>query len=113
MREGLWVICLCAQWCDVCRQYRAGFEALAREWPGARFLWVDVEDEEGVVGDVDVETFPTLLIGDGRGVRFLGPLLPQAGVLGRLLQGLGSKGFSPVADGPAEALLRRIVASRA
>jgi hypothetical protein len=46
-------------------------------------------------------------------VRFLGPLLPQAGVLGRLLQGLGSKGFSPVADGPAEALLRRIVASRA
>jgi len=83
----LWVICLCAQWCDVCRQYRPAFESLSTNWPKIRFAWVDVEDEESVVGDVEVETFPTLLIGNIQGnVRFFGPLLPQAQVLQRLLK---------------------------
>jgi hypothetical protein len=36
------------------------------------------------VDDVDVETFPTLLIGQGARV-FLGPLLPQHAVLERLV----------------------------
>ena len=25
-----WVVCLCAGWCGVCREYRSGFEALAQ-----------------------------------------------------------------------------------
>lgn len=83
-----WVVCLCAAWCDVCCDYRAVFDALALEHPQARFVWVDVEDEEEVAGELDVETFPTLLLADGRHARFLGPLLPQAGVLGRLLSSL-------------------------
>ena len=83
-----WVVCLCASWCGVCRDYRALFDALAVAYPAARFVWVDVEDEEEVAGDLDVETFPTLLIADGRQARFLGPLLPQAPVLARLLTSL-------------------------
>ena len=74
--------CLCASWCGVCRDYRAVFDALALEHPQARFVWVDVEDEEDVAGELDVETFPTLLLADGLHARFLGPLLPQGGVLG-------------------------------
>ena len=109
----LWVVCLCAEWCDVCRQYRPGFEALAREWPRARFLWLDVEDEEDVAGDVEVETFPTLLIADSRGARFLGPLPPQPGVLGRMLQGLqGDEDAGPLDVARAQALYRRIAAGR-
>ena len=111
--EKIWVVCLCAQWCDVCRQYRPGFEALASAWPQARFLWVDVEDEEDVVGDIDVETFPTLRIGGARGVRFLGPLLPQIGVLERMLQGLAGEASPPESGTEAAALLGRIIASRA
>ena len=58
---------------------------LAREHPDARFVWVDVEDQSELAGDLDVETFPTLLIADRTQARFLGPLLPQAPVLARLL----------------------------
>ena len=78
-----WVVCLCAQWCGACREYRGVFEELAGDWPQVRFEWVDVEDEEDVVGEVDVETFPTILIADGQVARFLGPVLPQAQVLGQ------------------------------
>ena len=87
-----WVVCLCAAWCNVCRDYRAVVDALALQHPQARFVWVDVEDEEEVAGELDVETFPTLLLADGRHARFLGPLLPQAGVLARMLASLQGGG---------------------
>ena len=86
---GTWsVVCLCAAWCGVCRQYEPQFQALSKKFPQVRFGWVDVEDQEALVGDVDVETFPTLLIGRGDHAMFLGPLLPQVKVLERLLQSL-------------------------
>ena len=41
------VICLCAQWCDICERYREVFDAVAREHGHAlRFRWLDIEDEE-------------------------------------------------------------------
>ncbi len=107
-----WVVCLCAQWCGACREYRGVFEELAGDWPQVRFEWVDVEDEEDVVGEVDVETFPTILIADGQVARFLGPVLPQAQVLGRMLQGMRGDPGAPAADAQAQALFRRIAASR-
>ena len=112
-RQPWWVVCLCAQWCGVCREYRSAFEALARDWPQVRFEWVDVEDEEDVVGDVDVETFPTILIADGAAARFLGALLPQTQVLVRMLQSLQKDSDATMADAQAQALFERIVASRA
>ena len=42
------VVCLCAGWCGVCREYRAVFDALAAAHPQVRFDWVDVEDEEAL-----------------------------------------------------------------
>lgn len=110
--QSWWVVCLCAQWCTTCREYRAAFEALAGDWPQVRFEWVDVEDEEAVVGDVDVETFPTILIADGRLVRFLGPVLPQPQVLGRMLEVLRRDAGHAPAELQAQALFERIVASR-
>lgn len=104
---GWWVVCLCAGWCGVCRDYRAVFDQLAASHPEARFEWVDVEDEEDIPGDLDVETFPTVLIADGEAARFLGPVLPQAGVLGRMLSSLQeapSRGIDPVAQGIFERL---------
>jgi thioredoxin 1 len=106
-----WVVCLCADWCGTCREYRALFDALAAAHPEARFEWVDVEDDEAIAGDLDVETFPTLLIADGRQARFLGPLLPQAAVLERLLASLRDGQGAATAD--AQALFRRIQAAKA
>lgn len=79
------VACLCADWCGVCKEYAPAFKALQAKHPSVKFLWVDVEDEAALVGDLDVETFPTLLIGQGNVPLFLGPLLPQIQVLERLL----------------------------
>ena len=83
----VWVVaCLCAAWCDVCRQFRPAFDALAARYPAHRFVWVDVEDEADIVGDFDVEDFPTLLIQRGDTVVFFGTVLPDAGQALRLLQ---------------------------
>lgn len=102
------VICLCAEWCVVCNQYRLQFDALAAQYPNVRFSWVDVEDEEAAMGDYDVETFPTLLISEGDEVRFLGPVLPQVAVVGQLLKRLmPERVLTP--DTEASALLQRLV----
>ncbi len=82
------VACLCAAWCDTCREYRPGFEALAPLFPAAEFRWIDIEDEADFIGEIDVENFPTVLIQRGDLVLFFGVLLPQPGLLKRLLETL-------------------------
>lgn len=83
----VWIVaCLCAAWCDVCRQFRPAFDALAARHPEHRFVWIDIEDEADIVGDFDVEDFPTLLIQRGDTVVFFGTVLPDAGQAQRLLQ---------------------------
>lgn len=79
------VACLCAAWCDVCCQYRAGFEELAVQHPDKSFIWIDIEDQADIVGDIDVDNFPTLLIQRGDSVAFFGTVLPDARQANRLL----------------------------
>ena len=99
-----WVVCLCADWCGVCREFRAAFEQVAHSLQKAdadtRFAWVDVEDEADLIGDVDVETFPTVLVGNASGAYFVGPVVPQAHVLQRLLESMGPS--APRASGSAD-----------
>jgi hypothetical protein len=89
----LLVACLCAQWCRTCDAYRDTLahvrDALQPTHPGSpmRFLWVDIEDESELVGDLDIEDFPTLLLARGDQVLFFGPLLPHAQTLDRLVRG--------------------------
>ena len=83
---GQWVVaCLCAGWCDVCKQYRAGFEALASDYPDAQFVWIDIEDQADLVGDLDVENFPTILMQRDDVVAFYGTMLPEPRQVARLL----------------------------
>ena len=67
-----WVVCLCADWCGLCRDYRAVLEEVAHRFSGNRFVWLDIEDQADWVGDMDIETFPTLLVADTAGVLFFG-----------------------------------------
>ena len=86
-RSAVLVACLCADWCDTCRDYRAVFDALEHEFhTQADFVWVDIEDDEAALGNVDVETFPTLLIARGDELAFYGPVLPHAQTAQRLVQ---------------------------
>ena len=61
------VACLCAQWCRTCDAYRdtlLGVRESMQLHPdvAARFVWVDIEDEADLVGDLDIEDFPTILL---------------------------------------------------
>ena len=82
------VICLCAEWCGTCREYRVAFDALAGAVRGAQFRWLDIENEAEALGDLDVENFPTLLIGRAGFVLFYGPMLPQHKHLRRMIEQL-------------------------
>jgi len=84
-REFL-VACLCAEWCEACRAYREGFLALAGRFPQAEFLWIDIEERETLVGDYEVENFPTVLVQRGAFVLFYGVLPPQHAHLQRLVE---------------------------
>ena len=87
LASGRWVIaCLCAGWCDVCKQYRAGFDALAAQFPEHQFVWIDIEDQSDLVGDLDVENFPTVLIQKQDIVTFYGTMLPEPRLIARLLE---------------------------
>ncbi|RZI74405.1 MAG: thioredoxin [Variovorax sp.] len=90
--EALWVVCLCAEWCGACREYRPLFEQVARAHPSLRFAWVDIEDHADIADDFDVETFPTILVAGSDGTRFIGPLLPHAETLSRMLSALQPAG---------------------
>jgi thiol-disulfide isomerase/thioredoxin len=80
------VVCLCAEWCGTCREYRAEFERLADRFPGTEFLWRDIEEDAGCPGNLEVENFPTILVRRREWVLFFGTMLPQAGHLRRLIE---------------------------
>ena len=102
-----WVICLCADWCGLCRDYHDLFARMAARYPAFRFAWLDVEDQAALVGDIDVETFPTLLLADAGGTRFFGPLTPQPQTLSRLLDSLENASLRAISHPPATLRLLR------
>jgi thioredoxin 1 len=79
------VACLCAGWCGTCSSYRATFEQLAARHPDKQFVWIDIEDQADVVGELDVDNFPTLLIQRADTVAFFGTVLPDPALAERLL----------------------------
>ena len=86
LQDDSWTVaCLCAAWCDTCQAYRATFDALAARHPQQHFIWIDIEDQADLVGDFDVENFPTLLVQRGDRVAFFGIVLPELRVADRLL----------------------------
>ncbi len=88
--EAWTVACLCAGWCRACESFRPIFEQHGADTPQAVHRWIDVEDDADSIGDLDIETFPTLLIARGGTPLFFGPVLPQAGSISKLLASLGA-----------------------
>jgi len=80
-----WIVaCLCAGWCNVCEAFRPAFRQLAERHPDARFLWIDVEDNADLVGDIDIDDFPTVVMQRGSTVAFFGTTLPDERVIERI-----------------------------
>jgi thioredoxin-like negative regulator of GroEL len=90
--DPLLVACLCARWCRTCDAYRDTLVAtratmrIGHAAAALRFVWVDIEDESELVGDLDIEDFPTILLARGDQVLFFGPVMPHAQTLDRLVR---------------------------
>lgn len=110
------VACLCAAWCRTCDEYtlvrdqvsiEPGLEGVALRWH-----WIDIEDEAELVGDFDIETFPTIVIVDPMAVRFAGALTPHAETLRRLLRAMvvdaGPDGAWPAVSAEVQAFATRL-----
>jgi thioredoxin 1 len=84
------IACLCAAWCRLCDEYasvlNAATQAFGAHDVSMQVHWIDIEDDAELVGDLDVETFPTIVIVTDGQVRFAGPVRPQADTLIRLLR---------------------------
>ncbi|MBK9444189.1 MAG: thioredoxin family protein [Comamonadaceae bacterium] len=109
------VVCLCAQWCHVCEDYRSRFaqvqQSVLADFPQCRFLWLDVEDEADLLEPLDIENFPTLLITVAGAPFFFGTITPQSQTLARLVRAtLQDPMLAPLADLSVQALTQRVVA---
>jgi thioredoxin 1 len=108
------LLCLCAAWCHLCSAYAPLFDAvvkrLGNEWPDLAARWIDIEDEAELLGELDVETFPTLMLLRGEQVLFLGPLAPQAEMLERVVRAAlaGEGAAAHPADAAVAAFARRV-----
>jgi thioredoxin-like negative regulator of GroEL len=109
--QDWWVIALCAEWCNVCREWRSTFNDMAASRHDMNFAWVDVEDEADAMGDIDIETFPTVLIAREHQPLFLGPVQPSGAQLTRLIASLRDKPApSPALPAGAAPLMVRLAA---
>jgi thioredoxin reductase (NADPH) len=86
-------------------------ERIAAAHPDWLFAWADIEDDAELVGDIDVDNFPTLAVfRDGRPLHF-GVSLPLEQVVGRTLQSVadaeGAQAAVPAAVAEMGTRLRR------
>ena len=95
--KDLLVACLCASWCKTCTEFRGTFDKLGAENEGAQFVWLDIEDDSVLVGDIEIENFPTLAVFRGGKPLFYGVTMPQEGVVARTLASLSRGDRDPVA----------------
>ncbi|MBV6273048.1 thioredoxin family protein [Alcaligenaceae bacterium CGII-47] len=105
---GLLVVCYCAAWCDTCTQYQQPFEALSERLGDSTFIWIDIEECPELLGDEDIENFPTILLQDHRGTLFFGAQLPHIQHLERLIQSIRDPARTTISGGPGDlrALMR-------
>ncbi len=106
------VICYCAQWCRTCQQYQDSFIELAAQWPDYDFIWIDIEELPELLGDEDIEDFPSIQVQYGQKVVFFGTMLPHSEHLDRLLRDFHHQAEHASAK-PSPGDLRALVATTA
>ena len=101
--QGNLVLVLCAAWCGTCKGFMETTQQLAQQFPEAVFVWIDIEDDAAVAGDVDVMNFPSFAVFRQKVAVHYGVSLPHQGVVKRLLAALFA-GSIRAADVPEEVL---------
>lgn len=88
INKNRWIIaCLCAEWCNSCRNYATNFAIWSANYSTEyHFVWIDIEDNSDLVDDFNIENFPTLLIQYGKIVSFFGQIKPSNKLTTQLLK---------------------------
>lgn len=73
-----------------------------------RFVWLDIEDDSDICGDIDVENFPTLAIYRGDTLLHFGVSLPQEGTVARLVDAMAAADSVATAPDAVRELPRRL-----
>ena len=106
------VACLCADWCRICQDWQPEFERIASRLAGsARIMWVDIEDDEDLLGAVEVDDFPTLLVARGDEVLFFGTIRADERSIVQRLERAQQGDSHPVQDPRLQGLPQRLRAS--
>ena len=93
---GLLVVCFCAAWCDTCDGVRAALQRIAAADPTNDYIWLDIEDDAPLIGEIEIDNFPTFAVyRDGEPV-FFGVSPPQEGVIRRTLGAFRSGDRQPI-----------------
>ena len=95
--QPLVVVALCANWCGTCRDFQAVLTRIALAHPEIVFAWADIEDDAELVGDIDVDDFPTLAVFKAGQPLHFGASLPIEAVVTRLLARLAQPSPPPTA----------------
>ena len=107
---SLTVYCLCAAWCRTCDSYKKVFEDFGRDnAERANLVWVDIEDSNEAMEDVEVENFPSLLIAKAQEVYFFGPVVPYTPVLSRLVEQYSGSEAKPLNNQALRILNQRLM----
>ncbi|WP_018410514.1 YbbN family protein [Methyloversatilis thermotolerans] len=105
------IVCLCAEWCATCRDFRAICDGGAAILDGDRLLWMDIEEHDALLDslDIEIENFPTLVIARrGEPVCFAGPVTPFAATVQRLSRTARDGDLAALDDGRWNELLRQM-----
>lgn len=86
-QHKLTIWCLCAEWCVICREFKTTFSNVQMEQPQHDWRWIDVEDHDEALSDVDVQGFPSIVIKSGASQWcFAGTIEPRIDTLLRLIR---------------------------
>lgn len=94
------VLTLCADWCGTCRDFQQVLHRLAKARPDIVFAWADIEDDAALVGDIDVDSFPTLAVFRAGYTVHYGVSLPQEGLVARTIDALAASAPQPARGVP-------------
>ena len=102
------VIGLCAAWCNTCDEFRETFEDIAAARPDSTFVWIDIEDDAEIAGDIDIDNFPTLAVFHRERLLHFGVSLPLPPIVARLLSALSEESREIQADSSVSSLRQRL-----
>ncbi len=85
--SNLTIWCLCAEWCLICREFKSTFLNLQSVHPQHQWRWIDLEDHDEELSDIDLQGFPNIVIASSTGQWcFAGTIEPRIEILLRIVR---------------------------